>query len=121
MRDGKPNTENEEFRRRIKHRAIATTYRYLREKFPEEWGQIKYETASEIRRSGEEVSRSVRYYRAIRRLRDAHRTEYDLMLMLFNEQLQQEHGYEPQTHKGHANLVPNRRKAVAEDAAAHVA
>src|SRR5690606_15136990 len=35
-----PDTENEKLRRRIKNRALAASYRHLRETYRQEWGQL---------------------------------------------------------------------------------
>jgi hypothetical protein len=118
VRKKSPDTENEKLRRRIKNRALAASYRHLREKYREEWGQLRLESERE---SYEGESRSTAYYRAMHRLRDRHYSEYTTMLVLFNERFQAEEGYKSNSHIGMRNLIPNAARNGYRDGARDVA
>lgn len=101
-RDGsRGTTANEQFRRRIKNRAVGRALALIREKYRPEFDDL----LAEAKRDSPELGRQLAFKRASRALRDRHRHEYDVLLVVTNAQLQAEAGYEPQQHIGHANLL----------------
>lgn len=94
-------TENEQFRRRIKNRAVGRALAMIREKYRPEFDDL----LAQAKRDDPEMGRQLAFKRASRALRDLHRHEYDVLLVVTNARLQEEEGYEPQQHIGHANLL----------------